>query len=43
LVRGAQPAWEELDVLDEETLQKIPREHWRALGIIAAAHEFAVW
>lgn len=31
------------DVLDEETLSRTSREHWRALGVIAAAHELAVW
>ncbi|MVA97022.1 hypothetical protein GN330_07145 [Nitratireductor sp. CAU 1489] len=31
------------DVLDEKTLSNIPQEHWRALGVIAAAHELSVW
>ena len=31
------------DVLDEKTLSSIPPEHWRALGVIAAAHELSVW
>ncbi len=30
-------------VLDNELLKVIPQEHWRALGIVVAAHELAVW
>lgn len=35
--------WESRQILDEATAAAIPREHWRALGIISAAHELAVW